>query len=181
MLTSTELQFIQQSQYPLIKQSAIKKIKHLFEETAQFFFNKTENKQLNSKISFGENYLQMPYVVLDIPKLTSEKPHLQLRILFWWGHYFAIQYFINSKLQNCKKLILNLSRMPDWYVLTNNEIWNNNIEDACWASCSNLTDDIYMTLNNLEIIKICGLVAIKDYDVLHEAVLKFYYDIENFK
>lgn len=37
------------------------------------------------KISRGENYLGLPYLVLDFPKLFSQKEVLAFRTMIWWG------------------------------------------------------------------------------------------------
>lgn len=35
----------------------------------------------------AEDYLGLPYVVLDFPKHLSRAEFLAMRTLFWWGHY----------------------------------------------------------------------------------------------
>jgi hypothetical protein len=42
------------------------------------------------KISRGENYLGLPYVVLDFPRLFTKEHVLAIRTLFWWGNYFSV-------------------------------------------------------------------------------------------
>jgi hypothetical protein len=42
------------------------------------------------KVSRGENYLGLPYVVLDYPRLFTKEHVLAIRILFWWGNYFSV-------------------------------------------------------------------------------------------
>lgn len=37
----------------------------------------------------GEDYLGLPYVVLDFPKLFTKHEFLTMRTMFWWGHYVA--------------------------------------------------------------------------------------------
>src|SRR5690606_37500006 len=38
----------------------------------------------------GENYKGLPYVVLDYPRLMTKDEILNIRLLFWWGHYYSI-------------------------------------------------------------------------------------------
>ena len=42
------------------------------------------------KISKGENYQGLPWVVLDHPRLFAREDVLAIRTLFWWGHYFSV-------------------------------------------------------------------------------------------
>ena len=41
------------------------------------------------QLTTGEDYLGLPYVVLDFPKCFSREEFLTMRTLFWWGHYVA--------------------------------------------------------------------------------------------
>lgn len=42
------------------------------------------------KISRGENYQGLPYVILDQPRLFGKEDILAIRTMFWWGHYFMV-------------------------------------------------------------------------------------------
>jgi hypothetical protein len=41
------------------------------------------------KISRGENYRGLPYVVLDYPRISQGEDLFFIRSMFWWGHYFS--------------------------------------------------------------------------------------------
>ena len=42
------------------------------------------------KISKGENYLQLPYVMLDYPRFFGKEDVFAVRTMFWWGNFFSI-------------------------------------------------------------------------------------------
>lgn len=42
------------------------------------------------KISKGENYQGLPYIMLDYPRLFSKEHVLAIRTMFWWGNYFSV-------------------------------------------------------------------------------------------
>lgn len=42
------------------------------------------------KISKGENYSGLPYVVLDHPRFFSREDVFTIRTMFWWGNYFLV-------------------------------------------------------------------------------------------
>ena len=42
------------------------------------------------KISKGENYKGLPWVVLDYPRLFGREDVFAIRTLFWWGNYFSV-------------------------------------------------------------------------------------------
>ncbi|RYZ23206.1 MAG: hypothetical protein EOO16_06060 [Chitinophagaceae bacterium] len=43
----------------------------------------------SAKISKGENYLGLPYLVLDYPRSFDSRNIFALRTLFWWGNSFS--------------------------------------------------------------------------------------------
>lgn len=57
------------------------------------------------KISKGEQYRLLPYVILDYPRLFSKKEVFAFRSMIWWGHHYSctlhlsgpsLQWFGNS-------------------------------------------------------------------------------------
>ena len=42
----------------------------------------------SGKISRGENYRGLPYLILDYPAYFSQKDIFAFRTMFWWGHFF---------------------------------------------------------------------------------------------
>jgi hypothetical protein len=51
------------------------------------------------KISKGENYLGLPYVMLDYPRLFTREHVLAIRTMFWWGHYFSVTLHLKGWMQ----------------------------------------------------------------------------------
>ena len=49
------------------------------------------------KISKGENYLGLPYVMLDYPRLFTREHVLAIRTMFWWGHYFSVTLHLKGR------------------------------------------------------------------------------------
>lgn len=44
--------------------------------------------QAGGKISRGERYRELPYIILDYPRFFSRDNIFAFRTMFWWGHYF---------------------------------------------------------------------------------------------
>lgn len=45
--------------------------------------------QAGGKISRGERYKELPYIMLDYPRSFSRDNIFAFRTMFWWGHYFV--------------------------------------------------------------------------------------------
>ena len=48
------------------------------------------------RISKGENYLGLPYVLLDHPKYFDKENIFTIRTLFWWGNFFSITLHLSG-------------------------------------------------------------------------------------
>jgi hypothetical protein len=51
------------------------------------------------KISRGENYQGLPYVILDQPRIFGKQDILAIRTMFWWGHYFMVTLHLKGWMQ----------------------------------------------------------------------------------
>src|SRR6187402_1143085 len=51
------------------------------------------------KISRGENYKGLPYVILDYPRLFGREDVFAVRTMFWWGHSFHVTLHLKGKYQ----------------------------------------------------------------------------------
>ena len=51
------------------------------------------------KISKGEQYCQLPWVVLDYPRHFTREQVFAIRSFFWWGHYFSCTLHLKGSYQ----------------------------------------------------------------------------------
>mgnify|MGYP007083302683 CR=1 FL=1 len=49
------------------------------------------------KIARGENYLGLPYLLLDYPRCFSGDDIFAVRTMFWWGNFFSITLHLSGK------------------------------------------------------------------------------------
>ncbi len=49
------------------------------------------------KLSRGENYQGLPYLVLDYPRLFTREDVFAIRTLFWWGHFFSVTLHLGGR------------------------------------------------------------------------------------
>ncbi len=49
-----------------------------------------EVQAIGPKISKGEQYQELPWVMLDYPRLFSNQHVLAIRCFFWWGNYVSL-------------------------------------------------------------------------------------------
>lgn len=96
-LSADEWQLVQNSDWILTKHAIIDKVYQLFGALAQDMQACLQQPhglpdavlQPSPKISKGEQYRRMPWVVLDYPRYFSRENVCAVRSFFWWGHYFS--------------------------------------------------------------------------------------------
>jgi hypothetical protein len=107
---------------------------------------KTENekylpqkvKTISGKISKGENYLGLPYIVLDNPRIFSRQNIFAFRSMFWWGNYFSFTFHLSGKyLEDYSKNIyknFETLREKKFLVCIHNEQWIHHLEKENYNS-----------------------------------------------
>ena len=93
-LSEEELRLVADPGFILTKNAIIQKVYALFGELADDFRQVTglpeEVAGISPKISKGENFRGLPYVMLDYPRSFSAGDVLAVRCFFWWGNFFSI-------------------------------------------------------------------------------------------
>src|SRR4051812_8041543 len=98
-LSPEELRLVQNTEWILTKREIIKKIYDLFGEVHNVMRKEiSENPDLfpqniigrSGKISKGENYRGLPYLILDYPASFERDNAFALRTMFWWGNFFSV-------------------------------------------------------------------------------------------
>ncbi len=96
-LSSSELELVTDTSWILTKNSIIERLVQGLAGLSEAYRPIWEGAVLpggpypsSPKISKGENYKGLPWIVLDYPRLFGREDVLAVRTLFWWGHYFSV-------------------------------------------------------------------------------------------
>ncbi|WP_162944442.1 hypothetical protein [Flavisolibacter nicotianae] len=86
------------------------------------------------KISKGENYRGLPYVVLDYPRIANGENLLFIRSMFWWGHFFSctLQLAGTYKEANRERLAAAYESLAarDLYIGIHEDPWQHHFEES---------------------------------------------------
>ena len=111
-LSDKELSFVTNAEWILTKHAIIEKVYNLFAANIpviEAIFSDhlpAAVKQSVPKIYKGENYLQLPYVMLDHPRYFKGNDIFALRTMFWWGNFFSITLHVSGEYQPLLKQAL---------------------------------------------------------------------------
>ncbi|MDQ3843352.1 MAG: hypothetical protein M3342_04985 [Bacteroidota bacterium] len=141
----------------LTKNSILFKIKTLFEalqnEMTMAVQQHSEWRthpyfEMPPKISRGENYLGLPYLVLDYPRKFDSMNILAVRTMFWWGHFFSstLQVAGTYKAELIDKIenaYTSLARRQ-YYIGINEDPWVHHFEEDNYRKIKELDKDTFL-------------------------------------
>ncbi len=139
-LSDKERSLIKNVEWILTKQVIIQKVYDLFADNIdaiQAAFMDTSSlpenvRQSVPKIYKGENYLQLPYVILDYPRCFEKENIFAVRTMFWWGNFFSITPHLSGIYKQLVKEHLydtTLSALDDLFIGVNENQWQHHFEE----------------------------------------------------
>jgi hypothetical protein len=165
-LSSTEMELMQNAEIVLTKNRILEKVKTLLEEVQKEQIDFIKSHHLNNeifkvspKISKGENYLGLPYLILDYPRHSSENNFFFIRTLFWWGNFFSCTlHLANRSKENFREdIIQSYSRLKNFYMSVSENQWVHHLEETDYRKIDSLTKEEFAVIcESFDHIKIAG-------------------------
>ena len=89
-----------------------------------------------AKISRGEQYQGLPYVVLDYPREFGKENIFAIRTLFWWGNYFSINLHLKGIYRDAflENIIRHFETLAaeGFYVCISHDEWAHEINEIAY-------------------------------------------------
>ncbi|GEO11045.1 hypothetical protein [Segetibacter aerophilus] len=137
-LTEYEMKLVTDQHLLLTKNKIIQKVCEFFGGLSELYKNVIiieSSPSLNlitPKISRGENYKGLPYVILDYPRQFGKVDVFAIRTFFWWGNFFSITLqlsgqYKNDYLPHIEKAI-DEKLFESWYVGSSDDPWQHHFE-----------------------------------------------------
>ncbi len=103
-LNASDLHFLSDPAPLLAKQRIVAEVKTLLEKAGQQLLEMPHLIAFSAgkpaKVSKGENLQGLPFLVLDVPKIGSEKAGFRnIRVLVWWGRMVSISLLLKGEEQ----------------------------------------------------------------------------------
>ena len=151
MLSDVELRFVHDTNWVLTKHRIIAKVYDLFNAQIPVITAEIRNilnSELQSlaaavpKITRGENYQLLPYVILDYPSVFSKEDIFALRTMFWWGNFVSITLQLAGKYKTrlIDKITAGIRQDPSrLYICINEDQWAHHFEPANYKKATDMT------------------------------------------
>ena len=183
-ITEKELLILKDTDFLLTKATVLEKITELLGHTREELKRCVEISNfsfpdgtglINGKISRGENYKNLPYIVLDYPTLFSKNSIFAYRTMFWWGNFFsatlhlegiALDYYRNS-------ITINLDRLlkKDVYIGVGDTPWQYHYEEDNYLLLNEAHRDF---ITNSKFLKLSKKIELKKWNDLLEFSTNFF-------
>ena len=187
-LLPAEMEMVSSSDIILTKNAILQKIKSFFEEIQikQLDILKDYSTQLpnevltiSPKISRGENYKGLPWLVLDNPRYFQHYNTFAIRTMFWWGNFFSITLHLsgNNKDKTLKKISKHISVLNenDFYVYDGQKEWEHDIEPISYKKISNLNkEDLEKIVAANNFLKLAIKFPIDSLEAIEDKLLRNY-------
>jgi hypothetical protein len=171
-LSQAEIELAANSDILLAKYNLLKKI------SAQLAtLGKVSETELNvkhspsAKVSRGENYKNLPFLMLDYPRIFEKENIFAFRTLFWWGKFVSCTLHLKgSYLVNFEKkltpLILKLKNKKVKIAIDGDE-WNHDLFTPDYMKLESLNIQT-LNLNKVSYVKVSCFLPIEKLDELED-------------
>ena len=163
-LTGFEQELVFSTEMMNAKNCIIQKVVGLFADLSEHYVSianpalPVHITSVSPKISKGEQYLGLPYVMLDYPRIFSKEQTFAIRTFFWWGHHFSIHLHVSGNYKNQYqsqiKQAINKNQLSNWYVCVNEDEWQHHFEEDNYAPLKQREEAITsLQINFLKVAK----------------------------
>ena len=151
-LSDFEMELLRNSEWILTKNLVVKKAQRLLEEVQQNISDYTKQNPgmfpaeviaIPPKISRGENYRGLPWLMLDYPRYFEKENIFAIRIMFWWGHFFSSTLHLSGryKEQHTSSIINRYDTLfeSEFHTCINDEQWHHHFEKENYLPVKHFT------------------------------------------
>lgn len=180
-LTGRELELLQDKDFLLSKALITEKLYGLLKDTKEMlqqavkesaFLFPPETDVEQGKISKGENYRQLPFIVLDYPRSFSRSSVFAFRTLFTWGGEFsctlhlqgeALEMYRDRLWENYPGLLL----LDNTYICVNSSPWEYHFGSDNYMSVNSFNkSELKEMLLRKEFIKLSRKLGLDEWERL---------------
>jgi hypothetical protein len=176
-LSEEEMQLLLRSDWILTKNRVIQKAKDLLETlqaTQEDILSlypqlPEEVRKISPKVSKGENYKGLPWLMLDQPRYFSRDNIFAIRSFFWWGHFFSCTLHLSGsyKIFYEKKIINRFDELKKAgiFICISQDQWEHHFEEDNFVSIDNLPAKQFVdSINKSSFIKLSRKFSLEQWD-----------------
>ncbi len=136
-------------------------------------------RSVSPKISKGENYNGLPYLVLDQPRLFLKEDMYAIRTMFWWGNYFSTTLLLSGKYKSeLQERFINsydTLKQEANYICINADPWQHHFESGNFEKIGSLSKiEWESTIRKHPFLKISRQIPLTQWENVRENVFQIF-------
>ncbi|HUM97819.1 MAG TPA: hypothetical protein PK275_08170 [Chitinophagaceae bacterium] len=184
-LSIEEAELISNSNIILTKNRISTKVNQLLgqlaskQQTLSRKFLNPEVLQVAPKIARGENYLGLPWQLLDYPRVFGKEDVLAIRTMFWWGNFFSTTLHLAGRYH--KAAIDNLIHHfeyfsnENYFICINADPWIHHFDPSNYKSIHQANLKEYkQNITQNSFVKIAAAIPLNEWDDAEQQLLKHF-------
>ena len=190
-LSQKEMELVSNADLILTKNSILQKTNQLLaglqikqELNIKVNSAKLPGEIINSspKISKGENYKGLPYLILDYPRFFEKENICAIRTMFWWGNFFSVTLHLSGihKKETVEKLITAYPLLKErgYYCYINDDQWEHHFETDNYISLAEISNTEFINIvKEKPFIKLANKIPLQQWDNAEEILLTYFKQI----
>ncbi|MBH2004598.1 MAG: hypothetical protein I8H66_07905 [Sphingobacteriia bacterium] len=188
-LSPKELELVNNADWILTKNRIIQKVTDLFGEISNTYrsdagkytgFAHSEVFNMEPKISKGEQYQSLPYVMLDYPRFFTQQDVMAIRTFFWWGNHCSIQLVLKGRyLAEYGPSVNNYFQLfgkyaaetRDWYIGIGSDPWQHHFEKDNYLP---IADWNGQSVTGLPFLKLAKKIPLQEWDDIDQFMTRHF-------
>ncbi len=189
-LSEQEQQLVYNGEWILTKRAIIERIINLFASIGVMMEESTGVEQASfspeitssrPKITRGENYLGLPYVILDYPAIFRTENIFAIRTMFWWGNFFSVTLHlagaakVELESRIVKRLLNNESGIS---ICINEDQWQHHFQPGNYRMAAGLSLEELTTITaEKDFLKIAIKFPLQHWEQAADLILQAFDDL----
>jgi len=189
-LSQEELGLVTNKEWILTRHNITKKVFEMFGELNEIMKKEASSyahlfpgniQYHNGKISKGENYRLLPYVILDYPALFGKDNIFSIRTMFWWGNFFSITLHLSGSykenfITGNDRLLAVLQR-NDFFICVNDDEWQHHFEIDNYIPASSIAAEDYRKIIEKDFFKISKKIPLAEWERATGFIIKTFREL----
>ena len=177
-LSPKEAELVLNADWILTKNEILQKVKlmlghlqslqhHFLESNASLL--PAEVMLIPAKISRGENYKGLPYLILDYPRYFGKDDHFAVRSMFWWGNFFSITLHLSGTYKKIYERGIehsfDLLKNESFFIGISNDQWEHHFETSNYVALTEMSAGMFKDhIGNKGFIKLAKKIPLVQWD-----------------
>ena len=189
--TAKELNYLQNTDFLRTKRSLISGFIEWFEKIQVDIIHLIDSGKFQlpdgaitraGKITKGENYKDLPFVVLDCPRFFSKNDIFAYRSIFWWGNYLSNHFLLKGHYLDLYRGKFSEAwpflREQEVYLDLSNNPWNHDLSTQDYVRTSQLnTEEFDKIVEQADFLKLVWRMELDQWKDFHQFSLKNFLSI----